>query len=238
MTSPARAHFQRVAAAEASASAAPGSTLEGCTQYELMMHKLATDRRRLKAIQSMEAKAVVKREILPEYVPWIEGALATGRGAQDDVLMNVMVWRIDAGDYSGALDIAAYALLHNLSMPDRYARTTATLIAEEIADAAKRARDGKQPFDVEVLTEAEKLTAGHDMPDEVRAKLQKEIGLCFAAQAAEEENTALAKLLNESALEHLRRATQLNEKAGVKKDIERIERALNKDAAAAQQGDG
>jgi hypothetical protein len=232
MVSPARAHFQRVSAATASASAAAGQPLD-CSEYELMLLKLAEDGRRLKGLQSLEAKAQVKRELLPDYAPWVDGVLAAGKGAQDTVLVTVMVWRIDAGDYAGALDIAAYALLHDLVLPDRYARTTATLVAEEMADAAKRARDGKEAFDVDLLEQAQALTAAHDMPDEVRAKLHKEIGLLYAAQTQGEADLALLRLLSESALENLRRAIQLSDRAGVKKDIERLERALAKDAAPA-----
>ncbi len=36
--------------------------------------------------------------------------LADGRGAQDDIVMTVMLWRLDAGDIAGALEIAPYAL--------------------------------------------------------------------------------------------------------------------------------
>lgn len=223
MTSPARAHFQRVAAAEASASAVSGQPLENCTQYDLMLLKLAEDRRRLKAIHSMEGKAEVKRQLLPDYAPWVDGVLSAGRGAQDEVLMTIMLWRIDAGDYSGALDIAEYALPYKLTMPDRYQRATAYTLTEEVADAAKRARDGKQPFDLDILQRTADQTASEDMPDQVRAKLHKEIGL------------QLESINLPAALEHLARAKALNDKAGVVKDIERIEKAI-KNAAATQQG--
>lgn len=213
MTSPAKAHFMRVTAAQASASAAADDQpLENASAYELMLLKLAEDRRRLKEVQSMEAKAELKRKLLPDYAPWVEGAIAAGKGAQDDVLMTVMLWRIDAGDYNGALDIAEYALPYKLVMPDRYQRTTATTLVEEVADAAKRARDGKQPFDLDTLQRTAELTASEDMHDQVRAKLHKEIGLLLVGTD------------NAAALQHLQRATQLHDKVGVKKDIEKLER--------------
>lgn len=219
MTSPARAHFLRATAAEASASAVSGQTLENCTQYDLMLLKLAEDRRRLKDVQSMEAKAELKRKLLPDYAPWVEGAIAAGKGAQDDVLMTVMLWRIDAGDFTGALDIAEYALPYKLVMPDRYQRTTATTLAEEIADAAKRARDGKQPFDIAILQRCQALTEAEDMHDQVRAKLHKELGLL---QEASDPAGALANLT---------RAKALHDKVGVVKDIERIEKAIKNNTA-------
>ncbi|MGR2680027.1 phage terminase small subunit [Chromobacterium haemolyticum] len=213
----ARAHYQRASAAKASALAAEDGPIN-CTAYELMLAKLAEDKRRLKQIQSMEGKAAVKREVLPDYAPWVEGALEGGRGQPDDVLMTVMTWRIDAGDYAGALDIAEYALVHGLPLPDQFSRTTSTVVAEEIADAAKRARDGQQPFDLQTLTYTAELTDKHDMPDQVRAKLLKEAGLILAEHAPA------------AALEHLRRAQQLDNRVGVKKDIERIERAIKNSA--------
>ncbi|WP_055433766.1 phage terminase small subunit [Gulbenkiania indica] len=220
MTSPAKAHFLRVTAAQASASAAADDQpLENASAYELMLLKLAEDRRRLKDVQSMEAKAELKRKLLPDYAPWVEGIIAAGKGAQDDVLMTVMLWRIDAGDFAGALDIAEYALPYKLVMPDRYQRSTATTLVEEIADAAKRARDGKQPFDIAILQRCQALTEAEDMHDQVRAKLHKELGLL---QEASDPAGALANLT---------RAKALHDKVGVVKDIERIEKAIKNNAA-------
>ncbi len=220
MTSPAKAHFLRVTAAQASASAAADDQpLENASAYELMLLKLAEDRRRLKDVQSMEAKAELKRKLLPDYAPWVEGIIAAGKGAQDDVLMTVMLWRIDAGDFAGALDIAEYALPYKLVMPDRYQRSTATTLVEEIADAAKRARDGKQPFDIAILQRCQALTEAEDMHDQVRAKLHKELGLL---QEASDPAGALANLT---------RAKALHDKVGVVKDIERIEKAIKNNSA-------
>ena len=217
--SPARAQFIRAQAARASAVAAEDDPLALATGQELMLAKLAADRRHLKGVQSMERKAEVKRQLLPDYVPYVQGVLEADGGRQDDVLMSVLVWRIDAGDAQGALEIAAYAIRHGLKLPDQYQRTTATLIAEEFSDAAKRARDGGAVADTAVLHQVEEITRDQDMPDEVRAKLAKELGLALMPQ-----DLTLA-------LDQLRRAMQLHDKVGVKKEIERIERELKNKAA-------
>ena len=119
-----------------------------------------------------------------------------------------------------ALDIGDYAIRHGLTMPDQYQRSTATTLAEEIADAAKRARDGKAQFDVEVLVRIQHLTVDQDMHDQVRAKLLKELGLALE-QAGHYQQ----------AVDLLARAMQLHDKVGVKKDIERIERTIRNTAA-------
>ena len=224
MKSPAQRHYERVSAELAAASAAPGESLAGASAYELMLAKLATDRRRLKAIQSIERKIDVKRaELLPEYVDYVAGALSGGRGAQDDVLTTVMIWRVDAGDFAGALDIARYALAHRMTLPDQYDRPLATAIAEEFAQAALAAFKLGETFDAGQLAEVMTLTESADMHDQVRAKLHKALG-----KALPESDKA-------SALDHLRRALQLDERAGVKQDIARLETELS-DAAGTKAG--
>lgn len=211
MKTPAQRHFEQVRAElAATAAAADGATsMAGSSVYELMLAKLHTDRRRLKAIQSVERKVDVKRELLPDYVEYVDGVLAGGRGAQDEVLVNVMVWRIDVGDVPGALAIAAYALEHGIKMPDQYDRTLATVVAEEVADRALEALKAEQAFDFALLLDVAKLTDPHDMHDQVRAKLYKAIGLSLQSDPA-------------AALPYLERALQLFDRIGVKKDIARL----------------
>lgn len=122
MTSPAQRHMMRVSAAmTAQREAAP---LRHATVYEQMLVKLAADQRTLKAIYSKELKAAKKRELLPFWLPWVNGVLEQGKGAQDDILMTVMLWRLDTGDIAGALEIARYALKYGLTMPGKHRRTS------------------------------------------------------------------------------------------------------------------
>lgn len=214
--SPAKAHFLRLSAA--TMVAGPGSTSNdsvGANQYELMLLKLAEDRRRLKDVQSIERKAEVKRALLPEYDPWIEGVIEGDTGQQDDVIVTCMIWSIDVGDFAKALRLASYVLGYKLALPDQYQRQPACLIAEEFAEAALRLKDGIDADTLNHLLSAEFLTANEDMPDEVRAKLLKAIG--YGMERAGQLPQAL---------EFLRRALSLHDKVGVKKDIERIERNI------------
>jgi len=216
MASPAQLNYQRKAAARAAAKAGPGEDMASaaCNEYELMLAKLRQDRQRLHQVQSMERRAEVKREILPSYAPYVNGVLAAGRGAQDLILTSVMVWRLDAGDFAGGLDIAAYVLLHGLSLPDQYSRSAAALLVDEVSDHALKAIQSREPFDTEALQRVAVLTADFDMHDQVRAKLFKAQGLVLA-----DEDPAEAVSL-------LRRALELNKNVGVKKDIERLETRL------------
>jgi len=209
--SPARQHRQRVQAEQA---ARQGGSVRHASGYELMLMQLGEDRRRLKGIQSTVKKAEIKVEVLPKYVPWVDGVLAADGAQQDDVLMYVMLWRVDAGDYSGALAIGRHAIRHGWSMPQGFNRNVQTLLAEEMADAAKNALVAKTDFDPGLLMQTLDVIGDLDMPDQSRARLHKSLGWVLR------ESQPVA------ALNHLQQAMQLDERCGVKKDIEQLERKI------------
>lgn len=222
MLSPAAQYVLRSTAQLQEKSGRQPYAYQYANQYEFMLCKLAEDKRRLKAVQSMQKKSELKRALLPDYQPWVEGVLQSASGTQDDVVMTVMVWCIDAGDFVGAVQIARYALTYKLSLPDQYQRTPACLLAEEFAEAVFRARITHQQIDLESLSAIERLTANEDMPDPVRAKLHKALAYGLIAKA----DITLSE--QQTALQHLKRAWQLHDKVGVKKDIEALERTLKK----------
>ena len=219
MTSPAKRHFQRHAAALAVEDRPFDKA--AANQYELMLAKLAEDRRRLHDVQSIERKAEIKRQLLPEYQSWIDGVIEGDNGQQDTVLMTVFVWAIDISDYALAIKIARYALAHQLVMPDQYKRDVATVLAEEIADQSLKAISAEQPADSVSLMHVAELTEAEDMPDEVRAKLYKAIGY-----------TQRADGYPRAAKDALTRALALHDKVGVKKDIERLDTILKNSGGA------
>ncbi|WP_321939828.1 phage terminase small subunit [Paraburkholderia sp. J8-2] len=228
MSTPARRHQARVRAEQAAASAAPGRSLAGASHYELMLAKLAADRRRLKALQSVARKVEVKREVLPEYADYVSGALKGGRGAQDDVLTTVMIWRVDAGDYAGALDIARYALQYGLTLPAHYERAAPAAIAEEFADAALIAIADGGTFDVDQLNEVRELTEAVDMHDQIRSKLYKALGLAAMKLIGDDQLDEMHDWGRAAqALQNLQTALQLNARAGVKQNIARLEKMLS-----------
>lgn len=185
-----------------------GEPVEG---YAMMMTKLESDKRRLKGIQSRARKVEVKKELLPDYDAWIDGALLRDCNFQDDVLMTLMVWHFDTASISRGLDIAAFALSHGLNLPGHFQRTLSCLIAEEVADLAL-STEGAIAF--EDLHRAFALTEGEDMPDEVRAKLMKAIGLSL------EHSDPI------SAYCWLDKAYTYDRGVGVKKDLTRIGKAM------------
>ncbi|OOF59347.1 phage terminase small subunit [Rodentibacter myodis] len=211
---PTKRHFLETSAALA--NAAETEDLSQFSEYDKMLRLLARHKKDLKQIQSTARKADFKKRILPDYLPWLEGALSTGSGKQDNVLMMWCVWAIDCGEYHLALTIANYAIFHDLRLPEPFTRTLGTLIAEEFADAAKAAQATNQPFEVAYLEQANRLTADCDMPDESRARLLRELGLLTAPKNPTQ------------ALEYLERALGLNQNIGVKGEIKKLRKQLEK----------
>lgn len=225
----AQAHQRRARAAMEAAKTAPQQSMAGATAYEHQLNQLLQDRLRLKAIQSNEGKAALKAQLLPEYIPYVEGVLAAGNGAQDDVLTTVMVWRVDVEDYSGALDIADYVLKHKLIMPDRFERTTGCLVAEEIATAALKSQKANGSFDLSILHRTVELTDAEDMPDQARAKLYLATGRATLDGITAEEPGQPGQI--QAGIDLLKRAIELHDGCGGKKDLDGAERLLKKHAA-------
>lgn len=244
---PAQRHRARVLAAKAQAESPFGIEVQG-SEYELMMAKLATDKRTLKNMESVQLKRKAKAAMLPDYLPWIEGALANGQGAKDFVFTTTMVWAIDAGAYGLALRMAAYAVQHNLPLPDQYHRSTAALLMDEFAGAylggqwnpIKPDPSGMVPDEThpaEHLTAVDGITQSMDAPDQARAKLYKATAYAMLGKVQTGEDLQLDDIPQETlggvqAL--LAQALQLDAQSGVKKDMERIERKLRALAAPAE----
>lgn len=250
VTSLARRHRARVLGEQHSIAAVTLVTDEqtvpsgaGASEYDLQKARLGVDLRRLTEIQSIERKIELKRELLPQYREWIDGVLAADSGAEDVILGYAMIWAIDIGDYAYALPLIDYMLDHDLPLPERFDRTAPTLIVEEIAEAALKLLgsakletvddDKLAAFATEppILPHVVAIAEAHDMPDQVKAKAFKAMGLVAERAAllrtADADGPAGGKsAMFEISAQNYRRALALDEKVGVKKRIEKIDRAL------------
>jgi len=206
-----------------------------------IMLRLTHDLRRLKDIKSVANKIVAKRQMIPEYLSWIEGELAAGEAVErgklatslaSEILPTVMVWAIDTAQWPLALRLAAHVLRHDVALPARYERDAPTLILEEIAEAAIRDQVKGVPFPIDVLHQVEHLVDGVDMHDQPRAKMVKAISAelvraCESLPEGSPDRIAGAT----AAIERLREAVELDPRIGVKSVIQRLEKSLPKPPA-------
>lgn len=238
MKCPFRAHMERVSAAAAATGAimAAGGLPsaeqgEGASEYRLMLAALGNDLRQLSNIQSLERKIDAKRGMIDRYRDWIAGALTAEAPAQDEIVTTMLVWSIDLAEWPLALDLARHALAHGLALPERYRRTPGTLIAEEVAEAGLQQ---VPTVDLATLQQVDGMTELADMPDEVRAKLKKAMGLAFKVRAAafdaetDNEIAGGKGALIAAARVQLERALALDARCGVKKLIDQLNRDAKK----------
>ncbi|EMU5279673.1 phage terminase small subunit [Yersinia enterocolitica] len=214
MSNPVRRHRLFVAAQQ-SDSLSEAANLSHASNYELLLFKLQQDMAQLGRIESIARKAEVKQGMLPTYQPWVAGVLAKDSGEQDDILMRMLIWHLDVGDITRGLDIAQYAIKHDLETPDSFKRTTACLIAEEVAAIAQRTLTDQKPLDTPQLLRAQQILTGQDMPDMVCARLHKFVG--YALRQDGDHVLALA---------NLKTALQLDDNSGVKTDIKNLEKLI------------
>jgi hypothetical protein len=249
--SPALAHRQRTLAELSTkkmlaehavrAGAAPAMPDEGpvATEYQTLLCALHEDLRRLHEIQSRDAKVALKLKLIEAYRPWCEGALAAPADAeapQDEIVVTMFIWAIDVRDWAFALRLGRHVIDHGLQLPERFHRTPGGLLVSEMADAAIN-NAGSVPHDVllAALPEPGQLALpAWDMKDETLARLFRAIGESWARQAeafdpnAESAAAGGKAMLVDAALTSLREATRLHAAAGVKKEIERLEREAKK----------
>ncbi|MBD7725456.1 terminase [Klebsiella pneumoniae] len=224
MLTPAQRHFQRVMAERHGKAEDLSDTAR--TAHEQILHRMRMDMAALKKIQGEQAKAALKRQMLPNYEGWIEGTLEGNSGRQDEVITRLMIWAIDVRDYPLAARIGRYVIAHNLAMPDRFNRTAATALVDEICDPILVQVKADDSTDVSpylaVLDEVAGFTADSDMPDMVRAKLHKARAFALRNGTPAEQETALGLL---------RTALIMDPGAGVKKLIDKLASQLKKTAA-------
>ena len=225
----ARKHFQRVTAGAIAGAAATSSTATAVAHplQARMLALLQAQQIALKQMHSVKAKIAAKVGYVVEYEDYVAGILEADAGGDDAVLVTVMVWRLDAGLFGPALDIAEYALRHGLQLPERFDRDLACLVLEETAEAALSTLQAGETLAVdlvEALPRALQLTAAADMPDQVRAKAYKALGLI-----RRETDPA-------AALAHLREALSYDKGCGVKTEIGRLEKLLSGSATGQASG--
>lgn len=182
------------------------------TERDLLNIQFVQDKRTLKSLRGIKFKTAKKRELYPNYAPYIQSVLAADQGGDDELLMHLFVWTIDIGEFLTAIQIAEYASKHQLSMPENYSRSVGEVLAEQAAQEYLAGID----IENDLLATIVEMTAELDMLDEIRSKLHK----AYGRSLAREERYA-------DAIEHLEKALEYNPNAGVKQDIARAKKQLD-----------
>lgn len=215
----ARRHFEKTTA-EIAAAEAGGADLGSLSAYQRLLKNLHDDKVLLKSVSSIADKVHIKKQALPAYQEWIDGITAAGTVQADDrIAATVIVWMIDCGLLDEAMPLADVLIHSGLESADEYSRSMPEIIVEQMADQIESGSEISAE-NLKTLIEwatAKKEDGLHEinLADVIRAKLLKAAG--EKAEAVDD---------NETALTLYRQAVGYNDKAGVKKRIEALEKQL------------
>ncbi|WP_289283316.1 MULTISPECIES: phage terminase small subunit [unclassified Methylophaga] len=98
---------------------------------------LQTDVQRLSTKDTIEDKAAMKKELLPNYMPFVEDYMANGHDYPNSVAVMMMVWLFDIGDIEQGLHLGFYLVkTPKQTMPHGFSSTMETFICDYTYDWA------------------------------------------------------------------------------------------------------
>lgn len=113
---------------------APG---EGHAMFHQLKAALEVDLQRIKAEGNLEAKAALKRDLLPNYMPFITEYMDQGDDYPSTLAVQMLIWLFDLGEIEQALQLGKYLLATpKQDMPPAFNRDIPTFISDSIYDWA------------------------------------------------------------------------------------------------------
>lgn len=231
------AHKRRVLALGSTAVAAlaaaagmaytPGDALSSPAnaRKHLMLQEAALDQdlARISDIKGLAGRQTLKREeLLPKYQEYVQRYCESELNFPNRVAVQVMVWLFDTGQFEDALELADFLMEQGQQMPERFKRRDIqTFVADAICEwayAEYKANRSPEPYLSDLLP---RVDGEWDLTEQIPSKYHKLIGM----RAMEEGQL-------EVALKHLERSTELYAQAGNDTRIDKVRKALAKQAAA------
>nr|WP_279653976.1 phage terminase small subunit [Pseudomonas morbosilactucae] len=215
-----------VAAAGAPVAYSPAEALSSPAnaRKHLLLQEAALDQdlERLSALKNLASKQALKRdELLPKYQDYVQRYCESGLSFHNRVAVQVMVWLLDTAQFDDALELADFLIEQGQPMPERFKRRDIqTFVADAVYEwAYTEYKAGRSPEPY--LSDLLPLVDGEwQLTEQIPSKYHKLIGM----RAMEAGNFDVA-------LKHLERSTELYAQAGNDTRIEKVRKALAKQAA-------
>ncbi|MDU9040239.1 phage terminase small subunit [Pseudomonas corrugata] len=191
----------------------------------LMLQEAALDQdlARISAINGLAGRQALKREeLLPKYQEYVLRYCESGLNIPNRVAVQVMVWLFDTVQFDDALDLADFLMEQGQQMPERFKRRDIqTFVADAVCEwayAEYNADRSPEPYLSDLLP---RVDGEWELTEQIPSKYHKLIGM-RAMEAGQWE----------TALKHLERSTELYPKAGNDTRIDKVRKALAKQALA------
>ncbi|QLG94915.1 terminase [Pseudomonas yamanorum] len=191
----------------------------------LMLQEAALDQdlARISAINGLAGRQALKREeLLPKYQEYVQRYCESGLNFPNRVAVQVMVWLFDTVQFDDALELADFLMEQGQQMPERFKRRDIqTFVADAVCEwayAEYNADRSPEPYLSDLLP---RVDGEWELTEQIPSKYHKLIGM--RAMEAEQWETAL---------KHLERSTELYAQAGNNTRIDKVRKALAKQAVA------
>ena len=170
------------------------------------------DLNRMSHIRSRQRRNQFKRDLIPRYQPWVDELKKSEdvSAKRQRVFVWLLLWRVDAGDWSGALSMLPFAFAHGMQAPEDFSRTLAEAVTEQIIEGVVNQK--QEAEQIGLLNDLQRMIAGEDITDQISAKLYKCLGVAY--------------LISEplKALSLFEQAIKLNPRVGVRRLIDKLNR--------------
>jgi len=190
----------------------------------LLLQEAALDQdlERISAINGLAGRQALKREeLLPKYQEYVQRYCESGLNFPNRVAVQVMVWLFDTTQFEDALELADFLMEQGQQMPERFKRRDIqTFVADAVCEwayAEYNASRSPEPYLSDLLP---RVDGEWQLTEQIPSKYHKLIGM--RAMEAEQWETAL---------KHLERSTELYAQAGNNTRIDKVRKALAKQAA-------
>ncbi|WP_460105741.1 phage terminase small subunit [Pseudomonas sp. S3_H06] len=191
----------------------------------LMLQEAALDQdlARISAINGLAGRQALKREeLLPKYQEYVQRYCESGLNFPNRVAVQVLIWLFDTAQFDDALELADFLMEQGQQMPERFKRRDIqTFVADAVCEwayAEYNASRSPEPYLSDLLP---RVDGEWQLTEQIPSKYHKLIGM--RAMEAEQWETAL---------KHLERSTELYPKAGNDTRLDKVRKALAKQAAA------
>lgn len=188
--------------------------------YQLAMQ---VDVGKIAAVQDIAEKIRIKQTVLPTYLNFVDRYVESGANYPNDVAVQVMIWQLDAGEIEYGLNLGLLLVKQKQRMPSKFDRDMPTFLCDFFYDWAgdmlSKGQGVSPTLDVLVAT-----AENDDWPVHPLCISKIIVQLAKYKEISGDLVTALALC---------ERAEAVNpEKAGVKKMIERLKKAIAKTTAS------
>lgn len=116
---------------------APGNDDQGHKMFHQLKAGLEVDLQRISNQSRMDDKIALKREVLPNYLPFVQDYMAQGHDYPNMVAVQVLIWLLDVGEMEEALKLGFYLTrTRKQDLPPKFTRDIPTFICDAVYDWA------------------------------------------------------------------------------------------------------